>query len=126
MYKKVCENKAFCDLVMPYEDNKMLEFNQYQKFKKLSRVIYPDHISFIKKVDGCKNNREKLSVTKIGEHIICRYSLSKVPTFDGTENKHDVCSDEDCMKKFCESLRKYTMKIINIEKKKIIPLTNEQ
>ena len=30
------------------------------------------------------------------------------------------------MKKFCESLREHTVKIIKFEKKKIIPLTNEQ
>ena len=30
-------------------------------------------------------------------------------TFYDIENKHDVCRDKDCMKKFCESLRKHTM-----------------
>ena len=30
------------------------------------------------------------------------------------------------MKKFCESLREHALNIINFEKKKIIPLTNEQ
>ena len=30
------------------------------------------------------------------------------------------------MKKYCESLRKHSMKIINFENKKMIPLTNEQ
>ena len=30
------------------------------------------------------------------------------------------------MKKFCESIRKHVTKIINFEKKKMIPLTNEQ
>ena len=29
------------------------------------------------------------------------------------------------MKKFCESLREHALNIINFEKKKIIPLTNE-
>ena len=30
-HKKVCENKDFCNIKMPSEDNKILEFNQYQK-----------------------------------------------------------------------------------------------
>ena len=30
------------------------------------------------------------------------------------------------MKKFCKSLREHAMKIINFEKKKMIPLTNEE
>ena len=30
------------------------------------------------------------------------------------------------MRKFCESIREHAMKIINFEKKKIIPLTNKE
>ena len=52
--------------------------------------------------------------------------MSMIRTFDDIENKHDVYRGEVCLKKFCESLRKHTMKIINFEKKKIILLTNEQ
>ena len=29
-HKRVCENKGFCDVIMPSEDTKILEFNQYQ------------------------------------------------------------------------------------------------
>ena len=32
---------------------------------------------------------------------------------------HDVYRDEDCMKKFCESLREQAMRIIKFEKKNI-------
>ena len=46
--------------------------------------------------------------------------------FGGMENKHDVCRDKDCMEKFCKSLTEHAIKIINFEKEKIIPLTNEQ
>ena len=31
-YSKVCENKGFCGVAMPFEDTKNLDFNQYQKF----------------------------------------------------------------------------------------------
>ena len=33
-HKKVCENKDFCNVVMPSEDSKILEFNKYQKSDK--------------------------------------------------------------------------------------------
>ena len=62
----------------------------------------------------------------IDGHIPCGYLMSTVWTFDGIGNKKNVYRDEDCMKKFCESIRKHAMKIINFEKKKMIPLTNEQ
>ena len=41
------------------------------------------------------------------------------------ENRHKVYRGEDCMKKFCESLREHEMKIINFEKKKRVQLKNE-
>ena len=39
---------------------------------------------------------------------------------------HDVYGGKDCMKKFCESLRKHAMKICNFKKKKMKLLTKEQ
>ena len=46
---------------MPSEDNKILEFNQYQKPDKTSFIIYEDVEYIIEKIDGCKNNPEKSS-----------------------------------------------------------------
>ena len=39
--------------------------------------------------------------------------MSTTFSFKGIENKHDKCRGKDCMKKFCESLRKHAVKIIN-------------
>ena len=41
-HKKVCENKDFCNIMMPSEDTKIFEFNQYQKSDKAPLTIYPD------------------------------------------------------------------------------------
>ena len=38
----------------------------------------------------------------------------------------DYYRDEDCMKKFCLDLREHTTKIINYEKKNMIPLTKKE
>ena len=63
---------------------------------------------------------------KYVNNIFCGYSISGIWTYDGIENNHEVCRGEDCMKKFCESLRERKMKFIKFGKKKIIPLTKEQ
>ena len=31
LHKKVCGNKDFCNVIMPYKDTEILEFNQNQK-----------------------------------------------------------------------------------------------
>ena len=48
-HKKLCENKNFCDVVMPPEDTKVLEFNQHQIFDKTQSIRYADLESLIKK-----------------------------------------------------------------------------
>ena len=40
--------------------------------------IYADIVPLIGKIDGCTNNPENSSTTKIGEHILCRYSMSTI------------------------------------------------
>ena len=54
-HKKVCENKDFCNVIMPFEDTEILEFNQYQKSDKALFTISADLECIIEKIDGCKN-----------------------------------------------------------------------
>ena len=104
---------------MPSEDPNLLEFNQYQKSDKAPFIIYADLKCVIENLDGSKNNPEKSSTTKVGEHIPSEFSLSTLLSFKSIENKHDVYKGEDCMKKFCESLGEHIMEKINFKKKKI-------
>ena len=60
LYKKVCEKKSFCNVIMPFEDTKILEFNQYQKSNKTPFIIYADIECLIEKIDGYKNNTQNL------------------------------------------------------------------
>ena len=76
-----------------------------------------------KKIDGCANNPEKSSTTKIGEHVPCGYSVSTLLAFDTIEDKSSLYLEEDCMKRFCSSLRQHYTNIINFERKKILPFT---
>ena len=68
-HKKVCENKDFSNVATPFEDTKILEFNQFEKSDKVPFIIYTDLKCLIEKIDGCKSNPETSSATKIGERI---------------------------------------------------------
>ena len=103
---------------MSSEDIKILELNQYQKSDKAPFIIYADLQCIIEKIDGCKNNLKNSSTTKVSKHIKSGFSISTVSSFKSIEDKHDVYRGKDCMKKFCESLREHTMKIINFKIKK--------
>ena len=61
---------------MPFEDTKILEFNQYQKSDKF--IIYADLESLIEKIEECKNNPENSSTTKVSKHIPSAFSMSTI------------------------------------------------
>ena len=46
--------------------------------------------------------------------------------FGSTKNKLDCHRRKDCMERFCKDLKEHVTKIINYEKKEMIPLTDEQ
>ena len=46
--------------------------------------------------------------------------------FDLTKNKLDCYGSEDSMERFCKDLREHARKIIDYEKKEMIPLTDKE
>ena len=103
---------------MPFEDIKVLEFNQYQISDKAPFIIYADLECLIEKIDGCKNNPENSFTAKLSGHIPFSFSVSNISPFKRMENKHYVYRGKDCIKKFCVSLREHAMEIISFKKKK--------
>ena len=76
-------------------------------------------------IDGCENNPEYSSITKVSEPVPLDFPMSTISSFKNIENKHDAYRGKDFMKKFCESLREHAMKITNSKKKKMKLLTKE-
>ena len=72
---------------MPFEDTKILEFNQYQKYDKALFIIYADFECIIEKIDGCKNFPEDSPTSKVSEHIPSCFSMSTISSFRSIENK---------------------------------------
>ena len=78
--KNVCENKDFCNIIMPFDDTKILKFHQYQKYDKAPFIIYADLECKIKneKNDRFKNNPDNSSTAKVSEHIPSGFSMSTI------------------------------------------------
>ena len=111
---------------MPSQNTKILEFSQYQKSDKAPFIIYANLECLIENVGGCNNNPENSSTTKVGEYIPSGFPMFTISSIKSIENKHDVYSGKDCLKKFGESLREHAMKMINFKKKKLKLLPKEQ
>ena len=81
---------------------------------------------FIRKMSTCINNHNESSTTKINKHTPSGYSIFTHCSFNKSKNKLNYDRGKDCMKKFSKDLREHVTKIINYEKKKMIPLTTEE
>ena len=95
-HRNVCENHDYCYVEIPEKDN---------------------------------NNPEKSSTTEINKYTPSGYSLYSLLThcsFDATKNKLDYYRGKNCMKNFYLDLKEYATKIINYEKKEMIPLTRKE
>ena len=110
---------------MPSENAKTLEFI-CQKSYKAPFIIYGDVKCLIEKTDGCKNNSENTSITKVSEDIPSGFSMSTISSFKMIDNKYHVYRGIDFMKKFCETLRGHTIEIINFRKKMKLLMKEQQ
>ena len=111
-------------IVLNYK--KKIEFGQYRRSDKVPGIIYEDLEFLDKKVDERKNNPKKHSTIVANEYILPGPPISTIWTFDGIETKHEVYISEDCIKMFCRSIKEHPIKIISLDKKKRIPLTNKE
>ena len=125
-HKKVCENTDFCGIVMPSPKNNKLQFDQYTKTDKMRYIVYADLESLIKKIEGCANNPEKSSTTRIGKHVPCGHSMWNKWTFDSKGKKHSSYRGEYCIKKCCCSQREHATNVINFENNKMLRLTKKE
>ena len=108
---------------MPTKDNNIIKYNQGEKSIKLPFIIYADLECLLEKISTCNNNPDESSATEVNKHTPSGYSLFAYCSSDKTKNKLDYYRGDNCMEKFCKDLRTHATKIINYEKKKMIPLT---
>ena len=97
-HKKVCENHDYCYVEMSEKDNKILKYNNGEKFMKVTFIIYADLKSLLEKISTCHNNPENLSTTKINKHTLSGYSLVTHCSLDTTKNTIDYYRGKSCMK----------------------------
>ena len=111
---------------MPTKDNNIIKYNQREKSIKLPFSVYAGLECLLEKMSTCQSNPNESSTTEINKHTRSGYSSFTHCSFDKSKNKLDYYRGKDCMKKFSKDLREHAAKIINYEKKKMIPLTTEE
>ena len=111
---------------MPTKNNNTIKYNHGEKSMKLPFVIYADLECLLEKMSTCINNPNESSTTEINKHTPSGCSIFAHCSFDEPKNKLNYYRKDDCMNKFRKDLREHVTKIINYEKKKMIPLTTKE
>ena len=125
-HERICRDHDFCYVKMPDENNTILKYIPGGKSLKVPFIIYADLGCLLQKINTCKNNPKKSYTEKKAKHKPSGYSLVTCCSFDKFKNERKCYRGKDCMEIFCKDLKDQAMKIINHEKKKIIPLTDEE
>ena len=111
---------------MPTNNNNTIKYNHGEKSIKLPFVDNADLECLLEKMSTRYNNPEESSTTKIYKDTPSGYSIFTHCSFDKSKSKLNYYRGEDCMTKFCKDLREHATKIINYEKKDMIPLTKKK
>ena len=74
----------------------------------------------------CQNNLEKSYTERKAKHEPSGWAMFTKCSFDATKNKLDYYRGIDCIKVLCKKLKDHALKIINYEKKEMIPLSEEE
>ena len=80
----------------------------------------------LQKIDTYNNNPEESYTDKKAKHKLSGYSRVTCCSFDKSKTEWNYYRGKDCMERFYKDLWDQAMKIIDYEKKEIIPLTDEE
>ena len=70
------ENKVFYNTIIPSEDIKRFELNQYRKFNKAPLFVNADLECLIEKIGEYKNNSENSFTKKLDQNIQSGFVMS--------------------------------------------------
>ena len=117
--KDVCENHDYYYIEIPKENNKSIKIQPWRE----TCESFTYHLeSLFGKMNTCDNNPKNSWTSKINKRTTSGYSLFTNCSFDPTKNKLVCYRGKDCVKNVCIDLRENARKIVNYEKKEIIPL----
>ena len=123
-HERLCSNHDYCEIIMPTKDKNIVKYNSAERSLKVANVIYFDLETIQIKQQSAQNNPIQSYTETKAIHEVCGYSLALETTYG--KRTHKFYRGKDCMEQFSNDLMTFAMKVINTEKKEMIPLTNGQ
>ena len=73
-----------------------------------------------------QNKHNKSYTERKAIHEPCGYAINLVSSFDSEQNEQSFYRGRDCIKRFCRKLKELGTRVVNYEKKDMIPLTDNE
>ena len=93
---------------------------------KAPYIIVADIETLLIEMNTCANDTSKSSTEKKNKHKMRGYALFTDCSFDEKNNATDYYRGKDCLKRFCQDLKKQAKSIVDFEIKEIVKLTQEE
>ena len=123
-HEKFCNNHSHREIIMPTEDNNIIEYKSNDKAIHHPHIVYADIETIFKETDSCKPNTSNSYTEKNNTHMPCGYALYLVRTYEN--NLISSHRGTDCIQKFVRALKIMVKMIIDTPKKPIAPLTDDE
>ena len=126
-HEEICNNHNSCHIELPKWVEKVLKYNPGEKSLKAPFAVYLDLECLLKKEQHQQNtNLEESYTKKKANHEPSGWAMFTRCSFNEKEHKLNYYRGKDCIEKLCKKLKECAMKIINYEKKEMIPVTKEE
>ena len=123
---RLCNDKKFCEVIMPSPDKNILKYNLGEKSLKAAHIFYLDLEALLVKHHSVQNNPDNSYTENKATHIPSGYVLNLVTSYDSNKNTYTYYKGEDCIEHLCKNLRTQATDIANLEEKEMIPLTRRE
>ena len=125
-HERLCGKYNYCHVKMPEEDNKILKYSRREKSLKAPFIIIADLECILPKTSSCQNNPKESYTERKAKHEPSGYSWITCCSFGASKKERSYNREKDCMERFSKDLKNQAIKLINYEKKEMIPLTNDE
>ena len=111
---------------MPRWNEKTLKRNHGEKSLKAPFVNFLDLECLLLKMQSCQNNSKTFYTERKAIHEPTSRAIFTNCSFNATKNKLDYYRGIDCTQELCKKLKDHALRIINYEKKEMIPLSEKE
>ena len=120
---ELCKYNEFCKIEMPEEDKNIKQYAPGAKSLKMNSVIYADFESILLPYSTC--DKENVKTKKLSKQVPCGYSIN-VATNHNNQSKQTYYRGDATVSTFCKEIRNIAQDLLNIEKKPMRKLSNDE